>query len=113
MNYEDNCMTEKKNDAVFVNFLQDDPDKKVYDEVKDFNKLRDFLTEKLTNFNSTPKAIKMDIVLFKEAIIHVCKIYRVVNNQRGHCLLVGVGGSGRHSLTKLAAYLSGMRHDQL
>jgi dynein heavy chain len=53
----------------------------------------------------------MDIVLFKEAIIHVCKIYRVVNNQRGHCLLVGVGGSGRHSLTKLAAYLSGMRHD--
>ena len=104
-------MTDKTVDAVFVNFLQDDPEKKVYDEVKDFDRLREFLNDKLKEYNGRPKAIKMDIVLFREAIIHICKIYRVINNQRGHCLLVGVGGSGRHSLSKLAAHISGMRSD--
>jgi dynein heavy chain len=55
----------------------------------------------------------MDIVLFKDAIIHVAKIYRVLNLKRGHVLLVGVGGSGRHSLTRLSAYLAQMNCDQL
>lgn len=56
---------------------------------------------------------KMDIVLFRDAIIHISKIYRVINFNRGHCLLVGVGGSGRHSLTRLAAYISDMSSDYL
>jgi dynein heavy chain len=47
----------------------------------------------------------MDLVLFKDAIIHVAKIYRVMNLKRGHVFLVGVGGSGRHSLTRLSAYI--------
>lgn len=55
----------------------------------------------------------MDIVLFKDAIIHVSKIYRVLRLSRGHVMLVGVGGSGRHSLTRLSAFIAKMNCDQL
>ena len=80
----------------------------VYEEVTEFAKLREFLTERLEQYNRQPKLIKMDLVLFKDAITHVAKIYRVLNLKRGHAFLVGVGGSGRHSLTRLSAFMSTM-----
>jgi dynein heavy chain len=55
----------------------------------------------------------MNIVLFKDAITHIAKIYRIINLKRGHAFLVGVGGSGRHSLTRMSAFLSKMNVYQL
>lgn len=101
-------------ESVFVDFLVEDEENKVYEEVTDFNKLRDDLNSKLLEYNTKQRKVKpMDIVLFTDAIIHVSRIYRVLNMKRGHTLLVGVGGSGRHSLTKLSAYISNMNVDQL
>ena len=98
-------------DACFVDFLNENM--RVYEEVTNFDRLREFLMDKLESYNVQPKLIKMDLVLFKDAITHVTKIYRVLNLKRGHCFLVGVGGSGRHSLSRLSAFISEMNIFQL
>jgi hypothetical protein len=57
MNYREHCMTYKQDDeenardAVFVDFLIDDEETKVYEEVIDYDKLRDHLNEKLEKYN--------------------------------------------------------------
>lgn len=50
----------------------------------------------------------MNLIFFKDAINNICRICRVLRNQRGNSLLIGVGGTGRTSLALLGSYISGL-----
>lgn len=76
-----------------------------YEDLADMGTLRIFMQTQLDDYNSSPGMVKMDLVLFKEAIEHITRIIRVISQPKGNMLLIGIGGSGRQSLTRLAAYI--------
>eukprot|EP00890_Picochlorum_soloecismus_P001711 jgi/Picsp_1/2540/NSC_00771-R1_dynein heavy chain axonemal len=53
-----------------------------------------------------------NIVLFKDAIEHILRICRVLQSCKGSIMLVGLGGSGKQSLARVAASLNGTQFYQ-
>jgi dynein heavy chain len=63
------------------------------------------IIEYLDDLNSGSK-IPMLLVMFLDACDHVARICRVLRMPKGNALLLGVGGSGRQSLSKLATFMN-------
>ena len=74
-------------------------------------RLKQTLDESLREHNEINAA--MNLVLFEDALKHVCRITRIILNPSGHALLVGVGGSGKQSLSRLGAFICGYKVSQI
>ncbi|CAC5392306.1 DNAH [Mytilus coruscus] len=94
-----------KKPNIFCHFATGIGDPK-YMPVEGWPALNKLLTEALDNYNEL-NAI-MNLVMFEDAMSHVCKINRILESPRGNALLIGVGGSGKQSLSRLAAFISSL-----
>ncbi|KAG9464984.1 hypothetical protein GDO78_019119, partial [Eleutherodactylus coqui] len=82
-----------------------------YMPVQSWQSLNKILVDALDSHNEVNAA--MNLVLFEDAMGHICRINRILESPRGNALLVGVGGSGKQSLTRLAAYISSLEVFQI
>ena len=74
-----------------------------YKPVEDMEDLRNVLESKLAEYNEAVSV--MDLVLFDQAMEHITRVARILFQPCGHALLVGVGGSGKQSLSKLTSFI--------
>ncbi|XP_034049709.1 dynein heavy chain 9, axonemal [Thalassophryne amazonica] len=82
-----------------------------YMAVESWSSLNKTLLELLDSYNEVNATL--NLVLFEDAMAHICRINRILESPRGNALLVGVGGSGKQSLTRLAAFISNLEVFQI
>jgi dynein heavy chain len=87
---------------IFANFVAG-LDEKLYDQFPNVDALTKMLNFALREYNDVNAV--MNLVLFEDAMKHACKISRIIANDQGHALLVGVGGSGKQSLARLSSFI--------
>ncbi|KAK3091630.1 hypothetical protein FSP39_021358 [Pinctada imbricata] len=95
---------------IFCHFAQGIGDPK-YNSVESWESLNKILVEALDNYNELNAV--MNLVLFEDAMMHICRINRILEAPRGNALLIGVGGSGKQSLSRLAAFISSLEVFQI
>ncbi|XP_043958392.1 dynein heavy chain 9, axonemal isoform X2 [Gambusia affinis] len=82
-----------------------------YMSVESWSSLSKILLDVLDSYNEVNATL--NLVLFEDAMAHICRINRILESPRGNALLVGVGGSGKQSLTRLAAFISNLEVFQI
>ncbi|XP_046853910.1 dynein axonemal heavy chain 12-like isoform X2 [Xenia sp. Carnegie-2017] len=92
---------------MFCDFLNPDllVEERLYQEVKSMDDLYRTVEKYLEEYNQLHKA-QMNLVIFRYVLEHLVRISRILKQDGGNALLVGVGGSGRQSLSRLAAAIS-------
>jgi len=84
----------------------------LYEYISDKPKLLKGLNGSLEEYNSG-NSMKMNLVLFNDALEHTLRIGRVLKQPRGHIMLIGVGGSGKQSLLRLITFMREMTFNQI
>jgi dynein heavy chain len=99
MSFSELCQTDR---LMFGDYLSSG-DAKPYTHIEDLEAAKKTFESYLEDYNAESTK-PMHLVLFMDAIEHVSRISRIIRQPKGNALLLGVGGSGRQSLTRLAAF---------
>ncbi|XP_067907506.1 dynein axonemal heavy chain 1 [Heterodontus francisci] len=91
--------------VLYGDFMAIGTDNRIYQFIDNMEKMVQVIEEYMDDFNQT-STNKLKLVLFMDAIQHICRISRILRQPMGNALLLGVGGSGRQSLTKLASHMA-------
>lgn len=83
-----------------------------YDLIENMEMFQKRISDYLEDMNAGAKHA-MKLVMFLDACEHVARICRILRQPLGNGLLLGVGGSGRQSLTRLATYISNYKQYQI
>jgi len=85
---------------------------RVYEEIRDQSKLIKALEGQLEDYNDA-STNKMNLVFFEDAVLHILRIMRSLRQPRGNIMLIGVGGSGKQSLVRLASFMYEFKFKQI
>uniref|UniRef100_A0A8C9M054 Dynein axonemal heavy chain 1 n=1 Tax=Piliocolobus tephrosceles TaxID=591936 RepID=A0A8C9M054_9PRIM len=90
---------------LYGDFMSPGSDVKSYELITSESKMMQVIEEYIEDYNQINTA-KLKLVLFMDAMSHICRISRTLRQALGNALLLGVGGSGRSSLTRLASHMA-------
>jgi len=51
----------------------------IYEDLSDIDAIRRYVEEQMDEYNVSPGVVRLDLVLFRDAIEHVCRIVRVIS----------------------------------
>ena len=90
----------------------DEAGHRLYCEITDTKSLIPSMEELLQDYNGMHKK-QMNLAIFLYAVEHISRLCRVLRQPGSHALCVGLGGSGRQSVSRLAAFINGMGTQQV
>ena len=75
-------------------------------KVNNYEDFRSFFCSMIDEYNRCSSTEPLQMILFDNAIMHLLRLMHILKKPRGNALLIGLGGIGKQTLTKLAAYAS-------
>ncbi|KAG7199558.1 hypothetical protein KM043_014169 [Ampulex compressa] len=80
---------------------EDEP--RYYEDLLDYEAVYNLFQEIFEEYNER-NTTKLHMVLFNDALEHLIRVHRALRLHRGNVLVVGIGGSGKKSVIKLASF---------